>query len=223
MRKLCSVEGCGKIVVSHGLCGTHRQRVLRHGDVNAGRPSDWGLRESHPLWHTHQHMKRTNTVCDEWKNDFWAFVNCVGERVNDNLLRRKRLDEPFSPDNFQWVKKQMRTKDHADRAAYMREYRKQNPDAFRNSELKRTFKIDLDKYTEMYDQQNGVCAICDKPETAVIRGKLMSLAVDHCHTSGKIRGLLCAHCNQGIGKFEEDINRMRRAIEYLRQYSKDVE
>lgn len=58
-------------------------------------------------------------------------------------------------------------------------------------------------------RQNHVCAICKRPET----GK--TLAVDHCHRTGKVRGLLCAKCNQGIGMFDDNASSLRTAAEYL--------
>lgn len=57
--------------------------------------------------------------------------------------------------------------------------------------------------------QQGLCNICKKPSM----GK--SLALDHCHRSGKIRGLLCTKCNIGLGMFEDDPERLKAAIEYL--------
>ena len=85
----------------------------------------------------------------------------------------------------------------------------------------RYYGIDLAKYQEMLLAQNGVCSICFKPETSVVNGKIKPLAVDHCHDSEKIRGLLCARCNQAVGLFGEDVNVLSNAIDYLRKHSID--
>ncbi len=71
----------------------------------------------------------------------------------------------------------------------------------------------------MMDDQNGVCAICDHPETAVIKGKVMNLAVDHCHTTKRVRGLLCVNCNRALGYFNDDIDRLKAAIAYLEKHA----
>jgi hypothetical protein len=97
--------------------------------------------------------------------------------------------------------------------------RKMSTEAMRHYGLKRYYGIDLAKYQEMLLAQNGVCAICFKPETSVVNGKIKPLAVDHCHDSERIRGLLCARCNQAIGLLNEDINILNNAIEYLRNYN----
>jgi hypothetical protein len=70
--------------------------------------------------------------------------------------------------------------------------------------------ISLEEFNRMLLEQKSVCAICKKPETT---GK--DFAVDHCHSTGKIRGLLCVKCNIGIGFFNDDEWLMRDAADYL--------
>jgi Recombination endonuclease VII len=67
--------------------------------------------------------------------------------------------------------------------------------------------------------QKGACWICEKPETVRSNpnGIIDSLRVDHCHKTGKIRGLLCSECNFGLSKFKDDICLMERAIQYLKR------
>lgn len=77
--------------------------------------------------------------------------------------------------------------------------------------LRRDFGIGLDDYERMLSRQGGGCAICGAAKSA--NGS--RLAVDHCHTSGIVRGLLCLSCNHGIGRFKDDPGKLRRAAEYL--------
>lgn len=67
----------------------------------------------------------------------------------------------------------------------------------------------LPKYEELKTLQNNVCAICKKEEL----GK--DLAVDHCHKTQKVRGLLCENCNRAIGLFKDDPVVCRAASDYL--------
>lgn len=70
----------------------------------------------------------------------------------------------------------------------------------------------------MLEEQNGVCAICRCKEKIINKnGKKWLLAIDHNHKTGKIRGLLCNSCNIGLGRFNEDIKLLKKAIEYLRR------
>lgn len=71
--------------------------------------------------------------------------------------------------------------------------------------------VPLAWYHETLTRQNNCCAICSKPEN----GK--RLAVDHCHTTNRLRGLLCSNCNTLLGLAHDDIKTLERAIEYLKK------
>lgn len=101
-------------------------------------------------------------------------------------------------------------------------WRKEQPEKWdlwsRNYNLQK-FGIDFDGYQQLYTSQNGVCAICSKPETELNRNKkTKALAVDHDHQTGKIRGLLCSRCNTSIGKFDENADLLRTAADYLEKH-----
>lgn len=74
--------------------------------------------------------------------------------------------------------------------------------------------ISIEEYNEMWARQNGLCAICGKPDDRL-------LAVDHNHESGKTRGLLCTKCNPMIGFAQESIDVLFSAIEYLQLHEGD--
>lgn len=82
----------------------------------------------------------------------------------------------------------------------------------RNSILKRLYGITSDEYDSMLHSQGGVCAICSKEDAAGRR-----LAVDHCHATGKVRGLLCGACNVALGKFRDSPELLANAIKYLQE------
>ena len=76
-------------------------------------------------------------------------------------------------------------------------------------------------YAALFIVQDGKCGICGKPETIKDgrNGKRKKLALDHCHSSGKLRGLLCSRCNAGLGYFKDDPARLRAAITYLSKFT----
>lgn len=76
--------------------------------------------------------------------------------------------------------------------------------------IKRRYGICRAEWNEILQQQNGGCAVCGKARCS--RGRLH---VDHCHKTGKVRGLLCENCNAGIGRFQDSSSLLRRAAEYL--------
>jgi hypothetical protein len=76
------------------------------------------------------------------------------------------------------------------------------------------YKMTITEYEAMYAAQNGVCAICSK--TTKGRGEAKNtLAVDHNHTTGKIRGSLCSHCNTALGLFKDNVDLLESAKRYL--------
>lgn len=85
--------------------------------------------------------------------------------------------------------------------------------------MRRNYGISVADYEAKHRAQSGKCAICDEAETALgPTGRVRPLSVDHCHTSNKVRGLLCNNCNHAIGKFKDDPRVVDRAAEYLRFY-----
>jgi len=84
----------------------------------------------------------------------------------------------------------------------------------KNNRLKQSYGVTLEEYNRILGAQAGVCAICKLPPSGAYKSA-MSLNIDHCHTTGKIRGLLCNKCNSGIGFFQESVELTAKATEYL--------
>lgn len=83
--------------------------------------------------------------------------------------------------------------------------------------LKKKYGISCEKYDEMLHEQDYKCYICQKHEDKLDR----SLAVDHCHTTGKVRGLLCGNCNRFLGQINDDLDTAKRLVKYLAK-NKDI-
>ena len=80
--------------------------------------------------------------------------------------------------------------------------------------------VDADRYQEMLKAQGGVCAICGCPERAPDKasGKIRDLAIDHDHTTGAVRALLCSNCNRGLGLFNDSPELLNNAVRYLKRH-----
>ena len=98
---------------------------------------------------------------------------------------------------------------------YARNWYHNNRDKTYSAQIKKKYGITLDDYDQMLKDQNGVCKIChgtcDHPQ----RRNSGTLSIDHCHTTGKVRGLLCNQCNSLLGWARDNINTLQKAIEYL--------
>lgn len=84
-----------------------------------------------------------------------------------------------------------------------------------NTYYQRNYKISYKEYEDMLAAQDGMCAICSTPASSLIT----RLFVDHNHTTGAVRGLLCHGCNTGIGFLRESIIHLENAISYLKKHS----
>ncbi len=91
------------------------------------------------------------------------------------------------------------------------------PQRGRRSKLKQLFGMSETDYLLLLNAQQGVCKICGKPESSKSSTKASPkhLAVDHDHSTGKVRGLLCHMCNVGIGYFQDKVELLDKAKEYL--------
>lgn len=94
------------------------------------------------------------------------------------------------------------------RAKARRESTEYDPAAQRRYELKRLYGLSEEDYNAMYAAQNGCCAICRKLSKTVLH-------VDHCHETGRVRGLLCFPCNTSIGRLGDRLESVLAAAEYL--------
>lgn len=87
--------------------------------------------------------------------------------------------------------------------------------AIRRSEFKRRYGLTPERVEEMKAERNWRCDICDRDCKDAPPGKI--LHVDHCHATGRVRGMLCPPCNKVLGMMQDEIPRLRRAIAYLEQ------
>ena len=93
--------------------------------------------------------------------------------------------------------------------------KKKHAEYNRTSRLTRKYGITVEEYDKMFYLQQGCCAICGNPETNLLHGQPRRLAVDHNHSTGEVRALLCTKCNALLGYADEDSEILSKAIEYL--------
>lgn len=108
---------------------------------------------------------------------------------------------------------------HRDEArAQCRKFYRENPEKKWAYDLKRIYNITVEQYNEIVVRQNGVCAICLQPNREKQNEKEKRLCVDHSHKTGNNRGLLCGHCNKGLGQFSDSPILLEKALKYLLSY-----
>ena len=114
----------------------------------------------------------------------------------------------YKPGYYRRACKQCRVKEMQARYASDPEFAKRAKLAARKSVFKNQYGITPEQYDQMFLAQNGKCRICKRVSNK-------RLNVDHCHNTGKIRGLLCWNCNIGIGYMKHSVEILKTAVQYL--------
>jgi len=154
-------------------------------------------------------MDKQCIKCGEVKDyaDFYSYKRKSGTTGYRNKCRTCMWKEDKARDSF--------TRINNEKKARLLEWKKANYEKVgiyrRRSEFK-LLGVDVDEAEKLYQSHSGHCDICGNTCTSGKR-----LALDHCHTTGKIRGMLCGNCNTGLGKFKDSPEMLFKAIEYLRQ------
>lgn len=140
---------------------------------------------------------------------------CKVQKSMDNFAKNKRKPSGYNSwckaCTNQWAKDNKEVRSEKIKAYYeankeeILEYKK-------NWHYLKRYNLTLEELLTMKVEQNSRCKICGKHESETPR---KSLCVDHNHTTGKVRGLLCESCNQGLGLFYDNPDNLKNALEYL--------
>lgn len=133
-------------------------------------------------------------------------TNIAANRYECNRCRGRSYYER----NTDAVKARTRARYAENRKEIMADQRRYHSLINPNSRLAfqaKKYGISLDQFFTMVELQGGVCAICSRVPKR--------WSIDHCHSTGKVRGLLCTTCNSGLGFFRDDTDVLHTAIGYL--------
>lgn len=139
-------------------------------------------------------------------------VRCRAWRAK-NAQRHRDNQKRYREENREYVLQKKREWYMNNKERHRRrdeDWKKRNPEKVWESTLRAAYGLNLSDWQAMFEAQGGVCAICRRTCKANRR-----LSVDHCHDSGKVRGLLCQLCNSAIGKLYDSPALVQRALEYL--------
>ncbi len=205
---MCKIDGCNNKVSTLGLCWVHyeKQRYAKAPPCKISgcdiHVHSKGLCNKHYRQELNARTDRRHCLVAECTDPIHANGLCTKHHIR---LRRHGSLNPVRPKYFTGSDKQ-----------YEEYYR-----IAASRSLKRKYGITLQDYEIIHEKQNGECAICNSPETTIEKstGNIRRLAVDHCHVTGKVRGLLCAACNTSLGKFKDSPDILSKAIAYLNHHS----
>jgi hypothetical protein len=150
--------------------------------------------------------------CQRAKSKAWREANADKHKASVKAWRKANRERARAYDKA-WL-----AKNPDKQREYLERYRTKNPEQYervqRSGHLRRTYGLTIEDYDAMLDAQGGVCALCGAEPSPKRR-----LCVDHCHSTGAIRQLLCQRCNRTLGLFDDDPGWFTRAAEYLERHS----
>jgi len=203
--KNCTVEDCNREHEGRGYCSMHLTRIRKFGtptpDMKFPTPrgqnlsngetktcSRCGLKKANVEFHiSRSRPDGLNIYCKDCSTEF-SKVRYADPQKRSIMLIRGRM------------------------------WREKNPEADVRKHLRRKYGMTLEQYNTLFDKQKGLCALCSKPESVKRNSKSERperLAVDHCHDTGRIRGLLCFKCNTAVGSIGDDEESAKRVVEYF--------
>ena len=165
------------------------------------------------------------TVCENTQNVFWAYgyggkekwyspEKFVEMKSKANENQRKNYWK-----NIEANRQRMRDWHHANKDKKKTNFKNwidKIRGKVRGTRLLRNYGLTNDDYIFMFESQIGLCAICNEPQQGITKdGETKFLCVDHCHSTGKVRELLCVKCNAGLGQFRDNPDLLTKASNYL--------
>lgn len=122
-----------------------------------------------------------------------------------------------NPDKVRAYQRAYKQRNAAKIANQKRVWRKQNPEKHRaaNQRWKINRRMKICDFDSLLNSQGGLCAICGTNKGFSGGGDNRRLAIDHCHTTGAVRGLLCGNCNRMLGLVKDSVETLKNAIKYL--------
>lgn len=197
--RTCTIPGCDAEFVARGWCARHYYTWKRTGDVRGLRVTCLRCGDER----FNDGRGRPFRLCDSCRTGYAICCQCeqilpLGNFAKDRgkaNVRCRPCDAQFRRSNPPAVKP----------------HYKKSTEQIRRSNLKRLYGMSLEEYEKRVVEQEGRCAICVEPAE--------KLVVDHCHRKGSVRKLLCGGCNTGLGMFQDDPERMAKAIAYLTDHS----
>jgi hypothetical protein len=152
---------------------------------------------------TRAYRERVSDQIKEYNADYY-------QAKRDSIVEQQRLYYLANRERIAKRNAEYRAKNHDAWKAFRAEWEKQNPGYNRWARLKHHYGITQNEYWAMFEAQQGLCAICR--EGCPLHE---FLSVDHCHLTGRVRGLLCAPCNNGLGFFRDRPELLNEAATYL--------
>lgn len=127
------------------------------------------------------------------------------EVQDTRACRTCEVEKPLTKEYFYW-------------RSDIQAFRTDCKECVKEGQIRKKFDIDYLEYHKILKSQGYRCEIC---RCKLESSRYTKFAIDHCHRTGKVRGLLCTNCNTGLGLFKDSPERLSGAIRYLQEHSRE--
>lgn len=208
-RTLCAIEDCDRVAKTRGWCDRHYQRWSKNGDPLAGGPYRTSRKPREDCSvegcaRPHESRGYCGTHYRRWRIHGDAGTADLLAKPYDPTLTEKQCTgcgevKPLS--EYHRVSR---------RGQYVARCKPCRNDEIRAIQLRSRYGLSRQEYEAMVASQNGACAVC---------GSTHRLCVDHNHTTGAVRKILCDSCNVALGRVGEDPSRLRALADYIEAHA----
>jgi hypothetical protein len=185
-------------------------------------------KEYHKAWVEANKDKR-KTSCQKYRETHRDEMKSYRESNKEKIKQHDHAYYMANKDKLQQQAKEYREKNkdklkearrlkHAENKDKINELARlrRTPEKNKRIALKSMYGLTLEQYNSMLNKNNGKCPICGVEFEKGRNGK--QPCVDHCHKTGKVRGIICSKCNAGIGNLNDNIQRIRKAADWLESF-----
>jgi len=134
------------------------------------------------------------------------------EYMREWRARNKEKNAEYQKEYNKEYRKKNVEKLNANNKKWREENKEQDALAMLKARLKRKYNLSIEEYETLIESQNNSCKVCGTHAKNNLKGKLY---IDHCHTTGKVRGLLCMKCNSALGLLNDDKELIQNLLDYL--------
>ena len=134
------------------------------------------------------------------------------EYMREWRARNKEKNAEYQKEYNKEYRKKNVEKLNANNKKWREENKEQDALVMLKARLKRKYNLSIDEYKTLIESQNNSCKVCGTHAKNNLKGKLY---IDHCHTTGKVRGLLCMKCNSALGLLNDDKVLIQNLLDYL--------
>ncbi len=225
--RICRAPTCNDNTIDgHSVCPVHKYRWFKYKSFDVPQKIKPELPDGYVKLCKHHGYLKENDVFK--KKNFLRCKLCQKQYYEINIEKRDKDNKNYRikhTDKVKITNKEWRLKNKEYDKERTKKWVKNNPEKAKlmrwRGHIKFAYKITAKEYDQMIEDQNGLCKICNNPEMTMnmLKDGFKKLAVDHCHTTGKVRGLLCVKCNGALGMFQDSIDNLKSAILYLSSHA----